>query len=374
MKKKKVVFITATPLTAKVFLTNYFKVLSAEYEIYLISNFSNNQEFDLNLSYVTEVDIAIKRKICLLSDLFCLCKIYLFLIKNNIDIVHSITPKAGMIGMIAALFARVNVRCHTFTGQVWANYKGFKRNVFIFFDRIISFSATNILVDSQSQKEFLQKHGIVDEDAVVLGKGSVAGVDIQKFKPDIDLRGEMRKLYNIDNEIVFLYLGRINIDKGIKDLISAYDNLLRCGIRNTKLFIVGPEENGCLDGVDIKNIIRVNYTSEPYKYMVLSDVFCLPSYREGFGSVVIEAAACGITSIASNIYGLSDAVVDGETGLLHDVGDVDAIKNAMLKLTKDKKYREKLSEASLGRAVKYFNKDYLCEEFIWFYKGVDTCE
>lgn len=368
MIKNKIVFITATPITANAFLLDFFRVLHRDYEIYLISNFSENPEYKIDLPFLIQVDIPIQRNINIIKDLVCLYKITLFLFKNKVSVVHSVTPKAGLLGMLSSKIALVNCRFHTFTGQVWANYTGFKRYVFMSIDKLI-FKLTSVcLVDSFSQKQYLLQHKIINDNSHVLGDGSISGVDLKRFIQNQDVRVKQRQKYNIQNsDIVFLFLGRVNQDKGIRDLIQAFldlSNELKC----IKLFIVGPDEEGITIDISNENIKCIGFTSAPQKFMNMADVFCLPSYREGFGSVVLEAAACGTPSIGSNIYGLNDAIIQNQTGILHEVKNISEINAAMRKLAINNELRQKLAHNAKDRVVSQFSKERLSQCLLDFYK------
>jgi glycosyltransferase involved in cell wall biosynthesis len=176
---------------------------------------------------------------------------------------------------------------------------------------------------------------------------------------------------------VFLYIGRLNKEKGIKELLSTFNiSLDKCV--DMHLLIVGPDE----EGFDLKinslankyptRVHRISLTPTPEKYMAASDVLVLPSYREGFGNVVIEAASVGLPAIVSNVYGLADSISDGGTGFLHNIGAVHEIVFFVNLLYKDHNLRLKMSLAAHNRATKYFSQEILTFEFQQFYKKINV--
>ncbi len=199
---------------------------------------------------------------------------------------------------------------------------------------------------------------------------------LERFRPDLIVRQEIRACLGIpDNAIVYLFLGRVNKDKGIYDLAYAFAELagtLPCA----HLLVVGPDEEDM--DLTLQLILdkcpnqfhRVGFTDRPEDYMASADVICLPSYREGFGSVIIEAASVGLPAVASNICGLIDAVIDGETGVLHQPGDVDGIKRMLLMLTNDTDMRKKLSKKAMVRAHDLFSTDLVVNAMRQFYANL----
>ena len=233
-----------------------------------------------------------------------------------------------------------------FTGQVWATRSGLARAGLKGIDRLIHRLSTHSLVDSPSQRAFLLEERIIRADrSSVLGDGSVSGIDVDRFHPDAAARREVRRALEIDeNDFVFLYVGRINADKGVADLARAFCAVHRETPR-ARLVLVGPEEGQA--GEEVRAILApahdavrwIGFSREAERYMAAADVFCLPSYREGFGSVLIEAAATGLPAIASRIYGITDAVEDGVTGLLHPPRDVDELARKMALIAEDEALR-----------------------------------
>ena len=223
-------------------------------------------------------------------------------------------------------------RFHTFTGQVWISKKGFLKSLLISLDRLVINLSTQIIVDGNSQKEFLIEKKILKKDnATVFYNVSTCGLDLKKFKPNIEIRKKERFYYKIsDSATVFLYLGRLNLDKGIKELIESF---LVLNKKNSYLFLVGPDEMDITEYMSKKgnnfNLIHVPYTSQPQNILQICDVFCFPSYREGFGYSVIQASALEKPIICSDIYGLKYTCIDNETGLKHKVKSTKSLLEKM---------------------------------------------
>ena len=334
--KPKIYFVVTVVSSVNAFLLGHLRLLSTRYDITVFVNTSDLEFLTKQGVYVKVVSCNIIRKVNLLRDLLCLIGLIAFFLKDKPLAVHSITPKAGLLAMLAAFFSRVPFRVHTFTGQVWANKTGPKRWLLKILDCLIGKLSTYNIVDSHSQKDFLiQENVLTKKKSIVFGSGSVSGVDLNKFKYSKNAHDHIRAQLSIPpNSFVFIYLGRLNKDKGVLDLAFAFSQIQD---KRAYLIMVGPDELDLNDQIenlagDNRTRLRmVGFSNEPYRYLSASDVLCLPSYREGFGSVIIEAAAMGVPAIASNIYGISDAIQNKKTGLLHQPKDVDAIRNCMEK-------------------------------------------
>jgi glycosyltransferase involved in cell wall biosynthesis len=373
MERKKIAFITSSPSIVIAFLENHIKCLSAFYDVYVISNMKGANEKE-NLAiirdeniykniqeFATFIHVAVTRRISLFNDLKTIITLWRVFKKYQFSSIHSITSKAGIIVMISGILAKTKHRFHTYTGQVWANKKGFKHFFFKLMDKSIAIFCTNCYADSISQLEFLVNEKVVSKSKIsVLGEGSISGVDTRRFFSNEKIRYSMRKsLFISNNEIVFLLLCRLTKDKGVLDLAKAFSMLVK--EINCSLLIVGPDEDNLTN--EIKSIVGSNYNSKLIfngytkcheKFINAADILCLPSYREGFGSIIIDAAAVGIPAIGSDIYGIRDAIVDKETGILHKAGDILGIYNAMKTLANDHVLREKLGKEALLRVKNKF--------------------
>ena len=371
--KKNIAIIVSSPMTLTSFLSNHIIKLSEDYNIIVFANFPEDYEYS-NLLGVSEfVSVNIKRNIDILSDMMSLYKIFMKFRYYKFDCVHSITPKAGLISMIAAWSLGVPNRFHTFTGQVWVTKTGLFKYFLKFLDKLIFRLSTFSLVDSESQRQFLIKENVIsDSNSLVLGLGSISGVNINKFKINNISRVMIRDKYKFSNDdLVLLFLGRLNYDKGIEELIDAFSKLSKQH-DNVKLLLVGPNEGDYsqknVKKLGIDNIYYVGSTTEPELYYSASDVFILPSHREGFGTVVLEASAAKIPSVVSNIYGLSDAVIDGETGLLHKSKDSNDLLNKINRVINDNELRFRLGNNAYKRVLDFYQEDFLSNQLSIFYK------
>lgn len=374
-KKRKICFVLTAEFTLKAFLRNHIQLLSSEFDITVIVNTKNEsllKELGLNAHLIP---LNIIRKISILHDLRALIQLIRLFSTEKYDGVHSVTPKAGLLAMIAAFVTSRKVRIHTFTGQVWANKQGFRRFFLKSLDRILAALTTHTIVDSPSQLDFLLAENVISaKKSNVFGLGSISGVDISRFKANPKVRQSIRETLKIPKDsLIYLFLGRLNADKGVLDLSKAF---IQANLQNTYLLLVGPDEQDMqrkitqLFGFQHSNIRFIDYTSTPQHYMAAADVLCLPSYREGFGSVIIEAACCGIPAIASRIYGITDAVAENQTGLLHVAGDVNDICLKMQQIYANKPLYRSLAYAAQQRAIQHFDSQVITKAWYDFYGKV----
>jgi len=375
--KKRICFVATIPDSIKVFLTNHIKAMIKTYDVTVVTNTQDLDVFkDAGLP-VNVFAVAIERRISPLRDLAAVLKLYRLFRKQRFDAVHSIMPKSGLLSMVAARCAGVPMRMHTFTGQVWATRRGLGRWFLKQLDRLLAGSATHILVDSHSQRDFIVQQGIVSRSkSSVIANGSICGVDTERFSPDPRARASIREHIAVsENETLFLFLGRLTLDKGLLNLANAFSGL--CKIRQgVHLMVAGPDEEGvksrmleaCKGYGD--RIHFEGFTNVPEHYMAAADVFCLPSYREGFGQVVVEAASCGIPSIGTRIYGIVDAIEDGVTGFLYPPGNADALMSLMLQMCEDARLRETMGERARARAINLFARKVVTSAFVEYYDSV----
>lgn len=369
---KKLCFVATIPDVVHSFLKGCIRAATEKWSVKIISN-PNGAELLSDLD-AKLIPLAIERKVSPWRDLSTLVRLVILFRLERFDLVHSIMPKTGLLAMLAAWLTRVPNRIHTFTGQVWATKRGWKRGALKLFDRLIVLFATHILVDSPSQRDFLISEGVLPQGkGIVIGHGSICGVDAHRFHSDAQVRDAVRAELGIGLEqTVILFLGRLNRDKGIIDLAAAFADIASHRM-DVVLVLVGAEEDVPfahiqeICGVHRERLRRVSFTPKPERYMAAADIFCLPSYREGFGQVIIEAGASGVPTVASRIYGVTDAVEDGKTGLLFPAGDVAALTQALLKLIEDRGLRQQMGGAARARALALFSSEKITGEMLMLY-------
>lgn len=313
--------------------------------------------------------LDIPRRLSPWRDLVALYRLYRLFRHGRFSIVHSSTPKAGLLSSLAGWFARIPIRLHTFTGQPWMGLSGPLRWLARASDRVIGWLNTRCYADSESQRQFLVSEGILDARHIhTIGAGSLAGVDLNRFNrarlgPEAGA-GVRRELGIAGRTVVLLFIGRITREKGIYELLAAVDSL-RNSSDDVVLLLVGPMDDerggsGSVARADIEGrpgVYYLGYRKDPERYFAAADILCLPSYREGFGTVVIEAAAMGVPTVGTRINGLVDAVVDGETGILVEARNVDALIQGLQRMIEDATLRARMGEQARQRASERYSAD-----------------
>ncbi|CAN6959970.1 Glycosyl transferase family 1 domain-containing protein [Psychrobacter okhotskensis] len=369
--KKKIALIVSSPMTFKAFYKNHIEKLQEKYDVTLIANFEQPEPI---FDGVKQIALNLERKPSVFSDLKSLKEMIKIFRTEKFILVHSTTPKAGFITQIAGFLTGTKFRLHIFTGQVWASQSGLKRQALKKVDVAIASLATHLLADSESQVEFLIKESIpVKSKIKVLGNGSISGVDLNKFTPkdSNDLKGNLNLK---DKVFIFLFIGRLNKDKGIFDLIESFE-IVHSRHPQAALLIVGSDEENILPFIQNhalynKSIFYHEATPQPQDFMAMADVLCLPSYREGFGTVIIEASACGTPSIGSRIYGLSDAIEDGKSGYLFTVGSVEDLAEKMIFSIENTKKLQEVSKYGMQRVQEEFSDGLSSELLLGYYHSI----
>lgn len=373
---KKIAFTVADPSSAGVFLHDHFVELVKEYDIHVLANFGTYDISKFKSLNITCHNIPIQRKISIWNDLKALFEIRKIYKKEKFDSVHSVTPKAGLLNALAGKFAKIPHRLHIYTGQVWATRKGFMRSLLKFMDKIPAILNTELLVDGMSQRKFLISEGVLKENnSFVLANGSICGVRLERFNISAEVRKTEREKFSFTEEdVVFIFLGRLNHDKGIGEIYEAFDKFV---IENpkAKLLLYGSDEEGYEEkSKDYPNIIRdKNFfypgsTRTPFDALQAGDVFVLPTWREGFGSSVIEAQALSLPVITSDAYGVVDASVPEETGMRCKVNDPEGLRQCMKYYYDNPEIRRQHGINGRKRVEEKFDNKVVTQAWVEFYR------
>ncbi len=373
-KLKKIFILVNDPIFVYQHLLPILDTLKKQTQIYIIT--SHNKKFNLDFENIKIINIPIKRAPHFI-DIYALLKFFFIRFLNNPDICLSFTPKAGLINSLTRIQGSRSL--HYFTGQRWANLKGFSRYLLKLVDKFILFTCERTYCDSSSQAKFIAKE-LKTNSVKVLGKGSISGVNIDKFniKKEIALN-ELRKS-KISNSLNLLnilektcskkiklicFVGRVNKDKGIRELLAGF-KLHNKIFKDSYLLIIGPNELNNNDYQKIKNLkncIYIDYFKNINLILPFAYCLILPSYREGFGSVLIEAAASRVPIIASDIAGPKDFIDHMKNGYLIKPKDSIEIKNALNFYRENNKLLKTFSENAYQKCTKYFSERYVCNLF-----------
>lgn len=370
--KPKLIRITTVPISLKMFLKNQLKYMDQYFDVIALSSSGKELEEIEKFQGLQVKDIEMSREITPVLDMISLWKMTLYFLKEKPDIVHTCTPKAGLIGMMAGLLAGVPHRMHTVAGMPLMESSGLKRKILIFVERLTYKCATNVYSNSIELKNFIVNKNLISKDKIkVLGNGSSDGIDAKYFKLTYEIKEEAKHLkskYEISNDdFVFIFVGRIVRDKGINELLSAFDKLAKQK-RNIKLLLVGSHEEA-LDPISNKSkeilknnrhIIEVGFQNDVRPFFAMSDCLVFPSYREGFPNVVMQAGAMELPLIVSDINGCNEIVQDGVNGLIIPSKSEDILYNTMEKVLSDNRLR-----AELVKNVRKTIVDRYEQKFVW---------
>lgn len=333
------------------FVAGMIPDLTKEYDVCVLS--SPGEYWNYLERYgnsVKRLEVTMERHISPIRDLKSLFGLIRVFRKEKPTMVHSMTPKAGLLSMMAAWFCRVPVRVHTFTGLVFPTATGLTQKILILTDRITCACATHIVPEGEGVKNDLINYRITKKPLKVLGHGNVRGIDLAHYNPELpEVQADAAKIRK-PGIFTFIFVGRLVRDKGINELVEAFERLnkeipairlILVGRQEPKLDPLKPETIAKID--NNKNIEAVGQQSDVRPWLAASDAFVFPSYREGFPNVVIEAGAMGLPSIVTNINGSREIVINNKNGIIVPPHDTEDLGNAMRDFVTSKKQIERLS-------------------------------
>ncbi|TPV33364.1 glycosyltransferase family 4 protein [Paucihalobacter ruber] len=378
---KKIIRITTVPGSLKVLLKDQLKFINKYYHVIGVSSSGQLLSEVQKAEGIDVFAIDMTRTISPLKDLKALYQLYQFLRREKPFIVHTHTPKAGTLGMLAAKLAGVPNRLHTIAGLPLLEATGLKRQLLNLVEKITYASATLVLPNSFALKDIIINSKFCNAKKLrVIGNGSSNGINTDHYdKKQVDesIQIKLRKSLDIKaDDTVFIFIGRIVKDKGINELVRAFDNLCY-NQSNIKLLILGEEEKN-LDpiAIDTARIINQNlnihttgHVHDIRPYLAISDIFTFPSYREGFPNVVLQASCMELPCIVSNINGCNEIIIHDFNGLIIPVKNTESLEQGMLKLLHDKNKREELSKNARPNIIKKYKREVIWEELLELYNS-----
>ena len=373
--KDKIIRATTVPLSLDVFCNGMLKELSEKYEVVAVS--SPEKELDIvgEREGVRTIAVNMSRHISLLNDCKSLWNLFCVFRKEKPRMVHSMTPKAGLLCMVAAWMARVPLRVHTFTGLVFPTATGITKRILMFTDWLTCACATHIIPEGEGVKNDLLNNGITKKTLKVLGYGNVRGIDLVRYDRTPEVEDAAKKIRK-EGVVTFVTIGRLVGDKGINEVVEAFVKLNNEN-PSTRLILVGPEEKELdplkpqvLDMISkCPAIEAVGMQKDVRPWFAASDVAILASYREGFPNVVIEAGAMGLPQIVTDINGAREIIVDGKNGVIIPPKDSVSLYEAMKKMM-DPEYRQSLAKEARIMVSERFEQSFVRKCLYDFYDSI----
>ena len=374
---------TATVATSlNILLNGQLQFLNQYFEVVAISGQDKDLIAVSNREQVKTIAVSFQRQISIIKDIISLYKLYRILKTENPLIIHSITPKAGLLSMIAGYFANVPIRMHTFTGLIFPSKVGLMQQLLITMDKLLCRFATHIYPEGEGVKKDLIQYKITSKPLKIIANGNVNGVDCDFFNPEIISENEKnalkKRLSILETDFVFIFVGRLVQDKGINELIDAFLQLCLSNSQ-VKLLLVGPFEQH-LNPIkpetlfqiqDHKQIISVGFQDDVRPYFAISNCLVFPSYREGFPNVVLQAGAMNLPSIVTNINGSNEIILNNFNGLVIPSKDSEALFAAMKAILFDVNLHQKLKSNCRKNCVLKYSQPSVWNAILEEYKRLE---
>lgn len=383
MTKGKLIRITTVPISLEKLLENQLHFMSSYYDVIALSAEKEKLETFGKSQGVKTWHLELTRKITPLKDLRAVWKLYRFLKSEHPLIVHTHTPKAGIVGMLAAYLAKVPNRLHTVAGLPLMEAKGIKRTVLDIVEKLTYACATKVYPNSAELKHFIETEKFTKVSKLkIIGNGSSNGIDTSYFDPSLfseSQKSSLRdSLHIAKQDRVFVFVGRLVSDKGINELVAAFKKV-QLKKSNIMLLLVGPFEDE-LDPLNpdtkesiIKSdgIITTGYQEDVRPYLAISDILAFPSYREGFPNVVLQAGAMGLPAIVSDINGCNEIITDNLNGMIVPKKNTDALADAMSVLINNPILFNKLRVNSRKLIQEKYERKVFWNALLQEYKSLD---
>ncbi len=372
------VIVMTVPETFLSILRTQPQFLSSYYRVVLVTSDKEGCKVLEQEEGVEVFCVNMVRGISPIRDCIAIMKLGLLLMRLRPNIVHSYTPKAGLVTMIASWLSFVPIRIHTFTGLIFPSRTGLKRQLLICIDSLVSRLATHVVPEGQGVRNDLIRFGICKRPCTVIGNGNIAGVDTSYFSrnaPGVECEStRLRAEYKINiDDVVFCFVGRLNRDKGLRELAFAMEGLTE---PNTRLLIIGsfdrtaPIEESVMASLQRDSRITFcGYQKDIRPFLSRSSALVLPSYREGFPNVLLQASSMELPMIASDINGSNEVVEPGLTGWLVPAKDADQLRCAMELACKcEPEVFRQMGRAARAKIIEKFERNYYLDQLLEFYR------
>lgn len=368
MMRKKVLRITTVPVSLKLLLEGQLNMLNRDYEVVAVSSPGKELEEVGKREGVRTEAVCMERRIALVQDFKSLIDLIRLIRKEKPWMVHTMTPKAGLLGMLAAWICKVPVRMHTFTGLVFPSAVGVKKQLLILTDRITCACATFVNPEGKGVKDDLVRLGITHKELHIIGNGNVNGVDVSYFDRTDEVLCQAESIRE-EGCITFCFVGRIVGDKGINELVESFVEIIK-EFPACRLILVGDFEEK-LDPVmpvvrriifENERIVFSGWKDDIRPYLAASDVFVFPSYREGFPNVVLQAGAMGLPCIVTDINGSNEIIHDQVNGLIIPPHDKDALWKAMKIMVTDETIRREMGDRARNIIINRYDRHLIWDE------------
>ena len=374
--KHKIMRVSTVPLSLDKLLNGQLRMLAQHYDVVAVSSPGAELDEVGRREGVRTEAVPMERRLAPFKDLVSLCKLIRLIRKEKPQLVHSLTPKAGLLTMLAAWICRVPVRIHTFTGLVFPTSTGLTRRLLMTTDRITCACATYVNPEGEGVKNDLLKHGITRKPLHIIGNGNINGVDLSYYDRTPEVMTAALP-YRGENRFTFCFVGRMVRDKGVEELVLAFTRL-RQVYPKIRLLLVGPFEDQ-LDPVSErtrKNILTdegitfLGWQDDIRPFLAASDVFVFPSYREGFPNVVLQAGALGLPCIVTNINGCNEIIRDGQNGVIIEPRSVEQLYRAMQRMVEHPLEVERMAIRAREWISRRYSREALWNDLLRVYQSL----
>jgi len=378
---EKLIRITTVPISLDKLLEGQLAFMKEHYEVTAVSSQEEELKRVVSKQGVPYFFLPLTRKITPIQDLKAVYRLYKFLKKEKPEIVHTHTPKAGIVGMLAARLAGVPLRLHTVAGLPLLEATGVKRKILDVVEKLTYRCATKVYPNAQGLKTIIEELNFTKKTKLkVIGKGSSNGIDTTYFSPDYessDMVDVAKKLHISQTDFTFILVGRLVGDKGVNELVKAFVTVQEKH-PETSLLLVGPLEEE-LDPLmpstqeTIKThskIYTTGYVDDVRPYFAFAKALAFPSYREGFPNVVLQAGAMGLPSIVSDINGCNEIIVNNRNGLIVPVKSSNALEVAMCKLIEDKELYDRAKANARSVITDSYERREIWQALLEEYRGL----